>query len=261
MSLSPAQRRALEKQDAQLLSQPLPMGSDPRVMAAHLRHTIRLLADRDSSSPCSKTIAYLSALFERSVPAAQRERIACRAGCAHCCQQMVQVHPAEAFFIAAQLHDRPETVAAIHTAAGQMNEAAGKGKFWLRCPLLVDGLCTIYDARPLSCRAFTSINVNDCINYLSPLGTGSGSAISAPNAYAGLRNIVKAMCLTAMRLRGLPETGYELNSALSAILARDHAEQRWLAGEDIFACAKPFPLSSLAQGEVGRMAAYIAPTL
>jgi Fe-S-cluster containining protein len=258
--LSSTERLALEKQDAQMLTQPLPLGTDPRVMAAHLRHAVRLLVDRNGLSPCSRAVAYLNALFDRSIPAADRQHLACRAGCAHCCQQMVQVHPAEAFFLAAQLQGRLETIAAVQSAAGQAAQDA-KGKFWLRCPLLVDGLCSVYDARPLSCRAFASIDVNDCIGYLTPLGTANTSGIRAPAVYSALRNIVKSMSLAAMRLTGLPETAYEMNSALSAIFAQDNAERRWLEGEDIFAGAKAYPLSPLAQAEVARMAAYIAPTL
>jgi Fe-S-cluster containining protein len=259
--LSLAQRLALEKQDAHFLTQPLPMGTDPRVMAAHLRHTVRLLANREIPSPCSRAIAYLNELFERSVPDAQRERLACRAGCAHCCHQIVQVHPAEAFFIAAQLRDRPETVVAIRAVERQLNEANVKGKFWLRCPMLIGSMCSIYDARPLNCHAFTSLNVDDCIDYLTPLGALNISAISAPKAYSSLRNIVKIMGLAAMRLTGLPETAYEMNSAVGAILAQDNAEKRWLAGEDIFTNAKSYPISPVAQMEIARMVTYIAPTL
>ena len=257
--LSHAQRAQLAREDGPLLSQPLPLGTDPRIMAAHLRRAIQFMGEPDS--PSAKTIAYLNALFARSIPPSDNQRLACRAGCAHCCQQAVQVLPAEAFFLAAALQDRPDTIAAIRAAARQVSEAGDKGKFWLTCPMLQDGHCTAYAARPLNCRAFASLNVSDCIRYLSPLGSQTGSAISAPRSYLALRNIVKAMGLTAMRIRGLPGTAYEMNSALCAVFDSDNAEQRWLAGENIFAGAKAYPLSPLAEGEVARMTAYITPTL
>jgi hypothetical protein len=259
--LSHAQRLALEKQDAFFLAEPLPLGSDPRGMAAHLRHIIRLLANRASPSPCSSAVAYLNALFERSIPAEQRERLACRAGCAYCCHQVVQVYPAEAFFIAAQLHDRPEMRVAMHAAEHRLDDGHAKGKFWLPCPMLNDNICSIYEARPLNCHAFVSLDVRDCMGYLTPEGAVEVSAIRAPQVHLSLRNIVKIMSLAAMRLVGLPTIAYEMNSAVNAILAQDNAEKRWLAGEDVFCSAKAFPISSIAEAEVARMAAYVLPTL
>jgi Fe-S-cluster containining protein len=259
--LSPAQRLALERQDALFLTEPLPLGSDPRGMAAHLRHTVRLLANRNSPSPCADAVAYLNALFERSVPAEQRNRLACRAGCAYCCHQMVQVYPAEAFFIAARLRDRPEANVTINIAEQRLGDGNMKGKFWLPCPMLKDSMCSIYEARPLNCHAFVSLDVKDCIDYLTPQGAADVSSIRAPQVHLSLRNVIKIMSLAAMRLAGLPTIAYEMNSAIGAILSNNDAEKRWLAGDDIFTTAKAFPISSIAETEVTQMAAYVAPTL
>jgi Fe-S-cluster containining protein len=259
--LSPSQRLTLEKQDAIYLTEPLPLGSDPRGMAAHLRHTVRLLANQESPSPCSTATAYLNALFERSVPTEQRERLACRAGCAYCCHQMVQVYPTEAFFIAARLRGQPDTRAAVNAAEQRLSGGNVQGKFWLPCPMLRGNMCSIYEARPLNCHAFVSLDVKDCMDYLTPQGAADVSLIRAPQVHLSLRNIIKIMSLTAMRLVGLPMIAYEMNNAISAILAKDNAEKRWLVGEDVFSGAKAFPISSVAETEVARMAAYVAPTL
>src|SRR5437868_7192130 len=115
--LSSGQREALARQDAPFLAAGLVAGN-PHSFEAHLRQAARLMADRQTSaSLCARLVRHVTELFERSVPESARAKLACRSGCAFCCHQPVRVSPPEAFFLAAQLRERPETAAAVREAA------------------------------------------------------------------------------------------------------------------------------------------------
>lgn len=98
--LSSAQRDALARHDAPFLVARL-IPDNPGSFEAHLRHTARLLRDRQTSaSPSVRLVRHVTELFERSIPESARTQIACASGCSFCCHQPVRVSPAEAFFLA-----------------------------------------------------------------------------------------------------------------------------------------------------------------
>lgn len=101
---------------------------------------------------------------------------ACSVGCAHCCHQNVPVHAAEEFTITDYV-DR-------HFSQKERQELSGRLRNWFQfmnshtpnvpalsendirrfneelmahkvpCPFLVDARCSIYPARPITCRTF-----------------------------------------------------------------------------------------------------------
>lgn len=72
------------------------------------------------------------------------EHIVCRQGCDSCCRHL-QLFPVEAAALAAALHALPPAqVAELQERARQASPDA--------CPLLVEGSCRLYAARPLICR-------------------------------------------------------------------------------------------------------------
>jgi hypothetical protein len=149
------QREVLARQDAPYLAIGLVTG-DPRSFEAHLRRAARLMSERQiSGSPSARLVRHVAELFESSVPPAAQ--LACRSGCAFCCHQPVRVNAAEAFFLATQLRERPDTSAAVRDAAQQLaaRNAEAPRVAWLRCPLLdqADG-CSVHSARPLSWHRF-----------------------------------------------------------------------------------------------------------
>jgi hypothetical protein len=76
--------------------------------------------------------------------------------------------------------------------------------------------------------------------------------------YMSARALYGPALTVAIRAAGLPSESYEFNSALHIGLNTDNAEQRWLAGEDIFAQAKrndsPDPMDAIAIDELFQMA-------
>jgi hypothetical protein len=258
--LSQAQRLALQRQDAQFLPLPLNLGPAPHSMAAHLRHLVRLLRNPRSPSPCSDAIAHLTAVFDRTISAADRSGLACRQGCAHCCSQRVTVSPPEAFFVAAQLRARPGLLSAIEDGAARMRALAdSRSHAPIACPLLAGSLCTVYAARPLACRGFVSLDVNACIAF----ERDGRPNVAMPAGIIEILYCCRMMLVAAQRLLGLKEGAYEMNAAVGAVLAaQDGMENRWLKGEAVLAHLDggPPPPPDF-NAEIQRMVAFIAPTL
>jgi Fe-S-cluster containining protein len=257
--LSQAQREALARQDARFADLPLQTPPDPNVLLAHVRITARLLKDRQTASPCARAVAYVNALFDRSIPGAASKALACRLGCAHCCHQPVVIYAPEMFFLVAQIRGRNGTAENLLAGAeGARGRARGKSQ---PCPLLEDNACSVYAARPLSCRSFVSLDVNDCISAFRYLNEPK---IRTPKVHNDLRNLCRMILLAAMKAAGFAIHAYELRGeGLAAILAQDNAEKRWLRNEDVLAELEIIPpdIPADIQDKIDRMAAAIAPAL
>jgi Fe-S-cluster containining protein len=73
-----------------------------------------------------------------------RGGLRCRAGCCHCCT-LNSVLPIEAAVLAKALRDLDaDRRAKVNTQVEQQDPSC--------CPLLLEGRCTVYSARPLICR-------------------------------------------------------------------------------------------------------------
>lgn len=120
--------------------------------------------------------ATTSLALERS--ARDGAAVTCRAGCAHCCRQLVPLSVPEAFHLAAVVAARTDRLAvearfaAVRTALerswigyalrNRMAEderrarelALGWHALGHACPLLVDERCSIYADRPVVCREY-----------------------------------------------------------------------------------------------------------
>lgn len=98
-------------------------------------------------------------------------RIQCRAGCSDCCHQLFQITEIEAAAISRAVRAMPEAdrTALRRRAVPYADERArlvsaiGEPEAWgelpppgtrLACPALEDGVCRIYEHRPLICRKF-----------------------------------------------------------------------------------------------------------
>ncbi|MFH0919853.1 MAG: YkgJ family cysteine cluster protein [Fibrobacterota bacterium] len=82
------------------------------------------------------------AFFETRLRSRHAASIQCRPGCAECCT-LSSVFPVEAQALSAALNKLPIRV------LGALTENKGDHKV---CPLLLDGRCTVYAARPVICR-------------------------------------------------------------------------------------------------------------
>lgn len=259
--LSRPERRALQRQDDMFLSQPLQMGGDPRSMAAHVRYVVRALRSPTAKSPSSDAIAHVLALHDRTVPKSAEKLLACRKGCSHCCSQMVVVTAPEAFYVAREIRKRPEMAEAVREVATQtatltLDERLGRNIF---CPMLKDAICSIYATRPLGCRGFVSTNLDAC---LAAFVRGETPDIPMPNDSISVLYACRMLLLAGLRLAGLRDGVYEMNSAVAVALSAPDAEGQWLAGKDLFAGlqATPPPPPQF-EHSIRQMMNFVAPTL
>jgi Fe-S-cluster containining protein len=98
--------------------------------------------------------------------------LAC-AGCSHCCHQHVSVVPAEVFALVHHVRDHftSEMVAALmervncHLAKLVTMTFDERSRQSIACPFLMAGRCSVYAARPVSCRAYHSTDRDYCARY------------------------------------------------------------------------------------------------
>lgn len=172
------------------------------------------------------------------LPPAARPALACRKGCDLCCHLRVATTAAEVFALLDYLRqtvpadDWPALVATIQARAGQVH-ALTPGQLLatnLPCPLLVEGACRAYAARPLNCRAYHSLDYQACLDsFRNPADLDRGHPQGA--ALARVHEGVQEGLSDLLQTGGADAGRYELVTALAEALADDTARQRLQAGE------------------------------
>jgi Fe-S-cluster containining protein len=99
------------------------------------------------------------------------------------------------------------------------------------CAMLIEGMCSVYDARPGACRGFSSTSAEMCRRGFE----GEAVQVNTPAVWTSLRGAHKQALWGALAAEKLPAEYYELHHALRIALDVPDAENRWLTGEDIFA--------------------------
>jgi len=160
--------------------------------------------------------------------------LACRAGCTWCCYFTVDVRAAEVFRILDFVEQSftPEEKARVY-AEVRANSLAlrnlGEDERVTRnvkCPFLSAGRCTIYAARPQSCRNYHATNVAGCQqSYEEPCNLDIDPDF-APGVYQAGRAHVEAFS-ARMSDAGYDVDAYELNCALDAALSEPGARERF----------------------------------
>jgi hypothetical protein len=140
----------------------------------------------------------------------------CRRGCAFCCHVDVDVTPLEAI----RLWRR--------TAATAIAESAARRP---PCPMLVDGACSQYEARPYSCRATFSPDAKQCEEGYVSDGVVPVPSLNWPRAMASSYITGELAALDDLNLAGHM---VQLRGALAVMRGDNEAALRWLNGADIF---------------------------
>jgi Fe-S-cluster containining protein len=187
----------------------------------------------------------------RIAAAADVGTLACRAGCAWCCYFTVDVRAVEVFAILDFMErslapaERARVYAEVRANShlfGTLGESERATRN-VKCPFLCEGRCSIYAARPQSCRNYHATNAAGCErSYEDPENLDIDPEF-APGVYQAGGAHVEAFS-AAMRDAGLDVLAYELNSALHAALSDPGARARFesglapfigLSGEEVFA--------------------------
>lgn len=216
------------------LGQPLELGSDLVAETVNARHIAGLLADSGDSRRASAAAQHAHDLLDRTLAAKVTGPIACAKGCDLCCHTFVSATIPEIFRLAELVRAARVPTAPIIDAAARARDIGQDRRFATRisCPLLEGDICGGYGARPLACRTMLSRSLAACTAYF-PIN-GSGALDYAPGAREA-RGRVEMILLAALSLAGLEGKHVELIQGLAVALTQDNAEQRWLAGEDVFA--------------------------
>ena len=137
-------------------------------LAATLRETLAQSGTMAEAARDATAIAEAAASsFRDHIP--NQPAMACASGCSPCCHLYVQLPPGSAALIADHIAATfpPAASAALLArlaeAAAALRDAPDPARLRLRCALLGnDDRCTVYEVRPLSCRAFTSKSLPRC---------------------------------------------------------------------------------------------------
>lgn len=177
------------------------------------------------------------------------ETLACRAGCTWCCHFSVDVRAVEVFSILdfVERTQTPDEKTRIYSEI-RANSAALNGmddmermRRNVRCPFLSQGRCSIYEARPQTCRNYHATDVAGCeASYKDPDNFEIDPEF-APMVFQAGGAHVDAFT-RAMREAGYDTSVYELSCAIDAALSEPEARQRFeskylpfkkLSGDDV----------------------------
>ena len=186
------------------------------------RTDARRTVARDADTVRAQVVRMYSRLEHEqfAVIASANLALACERGCNYCCHQRVEIRPYEAFVLAGHIRARM-TAASQHTQAG------------IACALLVDGACSVYEARPAACRKYYSLSVETCRDaFLRP-----AEPLTGPLEDDNLRLAGNAVALGYAR--GVEESGrdtnrYELHGALLEALENPKSLKRYRDGKKAF---------------------------
>jgi Fe-S-cluster containining protein len=165
---------------------------------------------------------------------------ACRQGCHHCCYLRVQASVPEILLLAEWLQTR-KAPDELHELRSKLRLAAAdprvlspteKPQQRIACALLSDGVCGAYEARPLACRGFTSMDAEVCRRSLDEDGPASADAYLLRVANGAGRGLALALADAELGTETL-----ELTRALDIALNEQDVFARWSAGEPVFAPA------------------------
>jgi len=262
--LSRADRKRLLKDDEAWLNRPLALPPDARALTAHARHLTLMLLDTQKKRRASMAAAYVGQIMDASMIKNARGPAACTKGCFYCCKTYVSATGPEILRLAHALKGKEPKIARVTEAAERSKSIDQHCREIERiiCPILEDKACSEYAPRPLVCRAVLSKSLEACLRIFEQ---NSGEILPYSDNTMDIRTYLVIVLQASLRLAGLPHRHYEMNQALAVALTLPDAEERWLAGDNIFG---HIPVDSADNDEpstfvtlVRRVMAGVQPTL
>jgi Fe-S-cluster containining protein len=222
---------AIEKQRRQLYAQAVEaMGSrlqsidNPDAMFAALRKGMQELDKAHDESPVKI-----------------RTKVACRAGCSHCCSVSIDVQAHEVFLAAEyiQVTFSAEALAAVieRTAARRARvkglSTEERDRLSHPCALLAaDGRCTIYEGRPEACRVHHTSDASVCEAHAADRAVDL-EAVYIPELRARVFAVMLGLD-EALESAGYDDRAYDFGSALNEALTNSLCRVLWLRHKPAF---------------------------
>src|SRR4051812_15021698 len=204
--------------------------ADGRGLAAMMGVLHELILEARSAGSVARLMSFLHENARIAERAAPNHLLACRRGCAHCCHTFVSARAPELLFVkrAIPAPDREAVNAAVEEAYALtgMLGPTGRAGMAAPCPMLRDGACRVYAARPMTCRMAASQSAESCARAFAP--GAAALAIPIPEHYPALRRGYSIALAGALRRAGYSAWSYEYNAAMRMALARPDAEPAWL---------------------------------
>ena len=190
---------------------------------------------KQGSKRASNALKFAQEVFDHSISKGEGFfEIDCRGECSYCCHLFTGASAPEIFAIADEVRSTRSESQIIDIldrckplVGKRVTDRTGQK---LPCPLLENNLCSVYEARPLSCRRYTSASASDC----EAVFEGVRDEIHYSTLHLNIGEATKIALQASLQACNLPRTGYELGEALSIALQNPDSEERWLAGEDVF---------------------------
>lgn len=203
----------------------------------------------DTTLACALQRAYDAAdLVTDNFIAANSVHLDCCAGCSLCCYLRVDAKAHEilaiAYFVQTRLSDSDRSqlldrlkVHTDHVAKLSYRQHLAKN---VACPLLVDGRCSVYPARPFGCRRHQSRQVKSCQYSFDHPEDLTTPAARDPNLYSAAKQAENSLQSVFTHL-SYDSVGYELCTALLEALSGPIPWRRWKSGKKTFLNAVTVP--------------------
>lgn len=257
--MNPEQFAPQPRDNSQLAYGINPASSDPAIPVAITRKLGSLFDEAKRTGNVDPAVTLLHTTVNATVRALSDIPIACKKGCSHCCHTWVSVSAPEALFTAKIVKQRGDAaIEKVRSAYAHTKEYdfESREQHPYPCPLLEEDLCSIYDARPKVCRLAASADAAICARTFHNITTEN---VPIPMMYLVGRAAYAMVVAAALQHAGLPHHAYEFNAALSRALETDQAEQRWLAGDDIFADVRRDPADALSNPQAQQLYRHAFP--
>jgi Fe-S-cluster containining protein len=183
---------------------------------------------------------------ERLAAAPDAATLACKEGCAWCCHFSVDVRPVEVArildfvereFTPAQRRNVRAEIEANRIALDGLDEIA-RAQRNIKCPFLIENRCSIYSARPQTCRNYHATDAAGCRkSFEEPLDRDIDPDF-APLVYQSGGAHVDAFS-KAMQDEGYDTAVFEMNAALAEAMVDLSAFRRRFEAKEKPALAAP----------------------
>jgi hypothetical protein len=256
-------RRLLDTLDEQWAGKSLEDATLPVSLQVNARHAAQILLDKTAPQRATKVAAFAEQLIDTTLAARITEPVACAKGCHYCCHTYVSATIPEIFRVAQAIRAKQPKVARALAAAARAKIIPQILRETKRidCPILEDGACSEYLDRPVVCRSVLSRSLETCVRIFEQ---GSRDAFAHAGKSADIRLYVAIVLQSSLILNNLPHQHYDFLQGLEVALAAPDTEERWLAGEPLFA-GVPIDTGEAAAGKlagiVRKVVEVVRPTL